>query len=142
MLKSVCFTGCVDTLENAFISRCFCLHEYYVLNVMYCLLGTRVRSITSFQFNYNYNYNYVFNSVNYIATTIILCYKYQITNIITITFTFVIDHKLKLQILLRIWKYNGNRLIEHQFIEQTAYSISFGWTKKRILSLSYKFFAC
>jgi len=28
---------------------------------------------------------------------------------IKITFTFVIDHKLKLHILLRIWKYSGNR---------------------------------
>jgi len=27
--------------------------------------------------------------------------------------------------------YSGNRLIEHRFIEQTAYSSSFGWKKKR-----------
>jgi len=87
-------------------------------------LRTRVGSVTSFQFNYNYNYNYALKFVNYITITIILCQKYQIT----ITFTLT-DYKLKLQILLRIWKCSGNRLIEHRFIEHTAYSGSFGWKK-------------
>jgi len=63
---------------------------FYTRKLVSCI-NTRVGSITSFQFNYNYNYNYAFKFLNYI--TIILCYKCQITIIITITFTLVIDYK-------------------------------------------------
>jgi len=59
-----------------------------------------------------------------------------ITIIITITFTLVIDYKLKLQILLRIWKYSWNPLKGHRFIEQTAYLSSFGCTKTILSSSS------
>jgi len=45
MLKPVCFIRCVDAVENAFKAyvkkSIFWLDNYYVLNAMYCNLGSR-----------------------------------------------------------------------------------------------------